>query len=86
MFFCQPAVSQDAAMDTIVARISALADNRPSETVYLQTSKGIYETGEDLWFRACVFDAQTFALSARSQTLYLQMINEANGRSGRINT
>ena len=28
------------------------------ETVYLQTSKGVYETGEDLWFKAYAFDAQ----------------------------
>jgi hypothetical protein len=67
-------------MDTIVARISTIAGSCPSETIYLQTSKGIYETGEDLWFRACVFDAQTFTLSSRSQTLYLQMIGEADGR------
>jgi hypothetical protein len=77
---CQAAASQDIVMDTIVARISALAGSCPSETVYLQTSKGIYETGEDLWFRACVFEAQTFALSAQSQTLYLQMIGETDGR------
>jgi hypothetical protein len=75
---CQAVRPQDTAMDTITARISAIADSRPSETIYLQTSKGIYETGEDLWFRACVFDAQTFALSGRSQTLYLQMISEAD--------
>lgn len=47
----------------------------PSELVYFQTSKGIYETGEDLWFKAYQFDAQTFGLSDKSQTLYLQMIN-----------
>jgi hypothetical protein len=66
-------------MDTLTARISALAAARPSEMVYLQTSKGTYETGEDLWFKAYVLDAQTFALSGRSQTLYLQMIGEMDG-------
>ncbi|MDL2278280.1 hypothetical protein LJC57_06770 [Parabacteroides sp. OttesenSCG-928-G07] len=48
-------------------------NNRPSEIIYLQPSKGIYETGEDLWFKAYLLDAQTFELSNRSQTLYLQM-------------
>ncbi len=43
------------------------------ETVYLQTSKGIYETGEDLWFKAYAFDAQTLALSDRSRTLFVEM-------------
>ena len=47
------------------------------ETVYLQTSKGVYETGEDLWFKAYAFDAQTLALSDRSRTLFVEM---ADGR------
>ena len=39
------------------------------------TSKGIYEAGEDLWFKAYQLDVQTFGLSDKSKTLYLQMIN-----------
>ena len=45
------------------------------ELLYLQTDKGIYETGEDLWFKAYQLDVQTFGLSDKSKTLYLQMIN-----------
>ena len=47
----------------------------PSECIYLQTSKGIYEAGEDLWFKAYQLDVQTFGLSDKRKTLYLQMIN-----------
>lgn len=47
----------------------------PSECIYLQTSKGIYEAGEDLWFKAYQLDVQTFGLSDKTKTLYLQMIN-----------
>lgn len=43
--------------------------------MYLLPSKGIYETGEDMWFKAYLFNRQTFALSDNSQTLYLQMRN-----------
>ena len=43
--------------------------------VYLLPSKEIYETGEDMWFKAYLFNRQTFALSDNSQTLYLQMRN-----------
>ena len=43
--------------------------------VYLLPSKEIYETGEDLWFKAYLFNRQTFALLDNSQTLYLQMRN-----------
>ncbi|GHT14398.1 hypothetical protein FACS189426_20660 [Bacteroidia bacterium] len=49
------------------------------EMIYLQTSKGIYEPGEDLWFKAYILDAQVFYLSGLSQTLYLQMISESDG-------
>ena len=57
-----------------IARAQTPADSVPQdynglrETVYLQTSKGVYETGEDLWFKAYAFDAQTLALSDRSRT------------------
>ena len=45
------------------------------ELVYLQTDKGIYETGEDLWFKIYVMDAQSLALSERSKTLFVEMLN-----------
>lgn len=50
--------------------------DRPGELIYLQTSKGIYETGEDLWFKTYHLDAQSFGLSDGSKTLYLQMVDE----------
>ena len=45
------------------------------ETVYLQTSKGVYEAGEDLWFKSYAFDAQTLALSDKSRTLFVEMLD-----------
>ena len=44
------------------------------DQIYLQTSKDIYETGEDLWFKAYQLDSRSMGLSGRSQTLYLQLI------------
>ena len=41
--------------------------------IYLMPSKEINETGEDLYFKAYLIDRQTFALSLRSRTLYLQI-------------
>lgn len=55
--------------------VSEKLAGHPSELVYLQTNKGIYETGEDLWFKAYGLDAQSFGLSDRSKTLYLQMMD-----------
>ena len=43
------------------------------DLVYLMPSKEIAETGENLFFKAYLIDRQTFALSDRSSTLYLQL-------------
>lgn len=46
-----------------------------TEMLYLQTDKGIYETGEDLWFKAYVLNDNTLALSNESRTLFVEMLN-----------
>ena len=75
----QPLLSQYEVVDTIAEKYLRLVSGRPLEMVYLQTSKGIYETGEDLWFKAYLLNAQTLQFSDMSQTLYLQMIAEKDG-------
>lgn len=60
--------------DSLIDKLNVSSSSKPTEVIYLQTSKGIYETGEDLWFKAYNFDAQTFSLSDRSRTLYLRMV------------
>lgn len=62
-------------IDSLFASVSRQLSGYLCECVYLQTSKGIYETGEDMWFKAYQFDAQSFGLSDRSKTLYLQMVD-----------
>ena len=47
-----------------------------TDLLYIFPSKEVYETGEDMWFKAYLMDRQTFALSDRSQTLYLQLRSE----------
>lgn len=63
-------------IDTLAASVTDRLAKHPSELVYLQPAKGIYETGEDLWFKAYQLDAQSFGLSERSKTLYLQLVSE----------
>jgi MG2 domain. len=65
-----------ADLDTLAGRITERLRHHAPETVYLQTSKGIYEAGEDLWFKAYQLDAQTLLFSALSQTLYLEIRGE----------
>ncbi|WP_141226096.1 hypothetical protein [Flavobacterium fluvii] len=50
--------------------------NPVSDLVYLQTSKNIYETEEDIWFKGYVLDAQYFYPSGRSKTLFVQLIED----------
>ena len=47
-----------------------------TDLLYLFPNKDIYETGEDMWFKAYLMDKQTLALSDRSQTLYLLLRSE----------
>lgn len=61
--------------DSLLASFAQKGSGYPTDLIYLQTSKDIYETGEDLWFKAYQLDAQTFGLSDKSKTLYLQMIS-----------
>ena len=43
------------------------------DLIYLLPSKDVYETGEDLWFKAWQFNRSTLGLSGASQTLYLRL-------------
>ena len=53
-----------------------MANNAPHESAYIQTSKDIYETGEDLWFKVYLLNSSTFRPSELSKTLYLQLVKE----------
>lgn len=74
-YTCLPCFCQQVVDEAWVASINKEYAGFPSELIYLQTSKGIYETGEDLWFKAYQLNAQSFAMSGQSRTLYLQMID-----------
>ena len=69
----------NVSMDKLADRINSLALKSPIELVYLQTNKDIYESGEDLWFKAYVLDRHSFIPSTSCKTLYLQLINEKSG-------
>jgi len=60
----------------LAERLDSLANNAAPEIAYIQTSKDIYETGEDLWFKVYLLNAQYLVPSLLSKTLYLQLLNE----------
>ena len=65
----------------LAERLHSVAKNMPPELPYIQTNKDIYETGEDLWFKVYMLDAQYLIPSKMSRTLYLQLINEKSRKA-----
>ena len=62
----------------LILSITVSAKVTAQDFVYLMPSKEIAETGEDFFFKAYLMDRQTFALSDRSQTLYLQVRSQSD--------
>ncbi|MDR1172345.1 MAG: hypothetical protein LBL24_07830, partial [Bacteroidales bacterium] len=62
--------------NSIVDIYQAEYDKHPLDLLYFQTSKDIYESGEDLWFKAYLLNSRSFELSTNSKTLYLQLSSE----------
>ncbi|MCM1490881.1 MAG: hypothetical protein NC095_08670 [Muribaculum sp.] len=48
------------------------------EYIHVLTSKGIYETCEDLWFKCIVFDDSTLQMSNRSHTAYVEIVDPSD--------
>jgi len=57
-------------------QLQSMSKNYNTDAIYLQTSKNIYETEEDLWFKGYVLDAQYFTPSNRSKILFVQLIED----------
>ena len=56
----------------------------PLETLYAQTDKQNYFTGENIWFRAFLVNSQTFELSAMSRYVYAELINSRGEVKNRV--
>ena len=46
--------------------------------VHVFTSKGIYETSEDLWFKCVAFDDSTMRVSDQSHTAYVEILDPSD--------
>ncbi len=66
--------------DQLTGHLNALTERMPSDLIYIQTSKGIYETEEDVWFKAYALDAQFLDPSSLSKILYVQLVHEKSNR------
>lgn len=56
-------------LDSITTQLIREYEKFPPEEIYLQTSKDIYETGEDLWFKA-------YQLNTKDESLLIGNIFE----------
>ncbi|WP_308550521.1 hypothetical protein [uncultured Parabacteroides sp.] len=60
----------------LVSISTVCAQHQSAEQVYVQTDKGIYETGEDLWFKSYVLDRSSLSLSGGGSTLFVEMLDK----------
>ncbi|PSL31465.1 hypothetical protein [Dyadobacter jiangsuensis] len=66
--------------EQIVQDINKTANAKPKTLVYLQTSKGVFQRGEDIWFKAYIMDAQSLAPAALDTTLFIQLRSADSAR------
>ena len=66
--YCQ---TSNSIPKILAEKLNEASEAYPSEEVYIQTNKGIYETGEDLWFKGYVLLSQHLVPSAISKTMYI---------------
>ena len=76
IFLPARAQTESTQQTDLVERLNKRVNNSPSELAYIQTNKDIYETGEDLWFKVYLLNAQYLIPSVLSKTLYLQLFKE----------
>lgn len=75
-----PAFAQQhkSTMDKLASQLQHYTDSTIRTNIYISTSKGVYESGEDLWFKAYSLDAQQHTLYLPDKTLYVQLVKEEN--------
>ena len=56
----------------------------PLETLYVQTDKQNYFTGENIWFRAFLVNSQTFEQDTLSRYVYAELINSLGEVKNRV--
>lgn len=77
LFFSVPVIPQPGPAQ-LTRELHASVEGRSSQLAYIQTSKGFYETGEDLWFKTYLMDAQYLVPTVVDTTLYVQLFQEGS--------
>ncbi len=64
--------------EQLATALTEAATAVPAGNIYLQTDRGVYEPGEDLWFNARLLNAQHFVWYTPDQTLYVKLTQARN--------
>jgi len=75
-FFSGNAQVPKHKLDSLAHSLETYSGDAARTSLYIRTSKDIYESMEDLWFKAYAADARHQLLSGIDQTLYIQLIHE----------
>lgn len=59
--------------EQLATALTGAAAAVPDGNIYLQTDRGVYEPGEDLWFHARLLNAQHLVWYVPDQTLYVKL-------------
>lgn len=66
--------NRDGNPKELAKGLQQASERHPDEEVYIQTNKGIYETGENLWFKGYVLLSQYLFPSTMSKTMYVELL------------
>lgn len=66
--------------EKIVAKLEKYLINNPQEKVYLHFDKPYYMAGETMWFKGYLFDGTLHTIDSVSGVLYVDLINEVDGK------
>lgn len=72
--------SKKELVDQLVLPLYKSAQTTARDQIYIQLSKGSYEAGEDLWFKAYVLNVLSFMPSSLSKTVYVKVTREDGGK------
>jgi hypothetical protein len=75
-FFSANAQVPTHKLDSLARSLETWSGDATRTSLYIRTSKDIYESMEDLWFKVYAVDARHQQLSSIDQTLYVQLIHE----------
>ena len=71
----------ESLIEKIVKKLEKYRLINPQEKVYLHFDKPYYMAGETMWFKGYLFDGVSHQIDSVSRVMYVDLINETNGKT-----